>query len=130
MFFCVRSLMPGREWNEKPIAIGFWAMNIGLLMMALLSLLPLGLAQAWASISTGLWYARSSEFLYTPALTVLRWLRTPGEIVFALGALSIGVFMVGLLTGWSLKGGRHDVTTGTPLSRDQREEVAARADGE
>ncbi len=81
-------------------------------------------------MSTGLWYARSSEFLYTPALTVLRWLRTPGEIVFALGALSIGVFMVGLLTGWSLKGGRHDVTTGTPLSRDQRDEVAARVDGE
>ena len=78
-------------------------------------------------MSTGLWYARSSEFLYTPALTVLRWLRTPGEIVFALGALSIGVFMVGLLAGWSLKGGRHDVT---PLSRDQRDEVAARVDGE
>ena len=119
MFFCVRSLMPGREWNDKPIAIGFWAMNGGLLMMALLSLLPLGLAQAWESINTGLWSARSSEFLYTPTLTVLRWLRTPGDIVFALGAVSIGVFMVGLLTGWSLKKGGAEVEAGSLMAEEE-----------
>ena len=109
MLFCIRSLMPGKEWKDKPIAIGFWGLNIGLLMMAMLSLLPLGLAQAWASITEGLWYARSSDFLYTPALTVLRWLRTPGDIVFAIGGLSIGVFMVGLLFGYSVRrtGGEH-----------------------
>ena len=126
MFFCVRSLMPGREWNELPIAIGFWCLNGGLLLMAFASLLPLGLAQAWASITEGLWYARSSEFLYTPVLTVLRWLRTPGDIVFGLGALSIGVFMVGLLTGWSLKKGGEDVEPGTPLTQSDAEEIANR----
>lgn len=119
MLFCVRSLMPGREWNDKPIAIGFWAMNGGLLAMALMSLLPLGLAQAWASINTGLWYARSAEFLYTPTLTVLRWLRVPGDIVFALGALSIGVFMVGLLTGWSLKKGGGEVEAGSLMAESE-----------
>jgi nitric oxide reductase subunit B len=129
MLFCIRSLMPGKEWKDTPIAIGFWGLNIGLLMMALLSLLPLGLAQAWASITEGLWYARSSDFLYTPALTVLRWLRTPGDIVFAIGGLSIGVFMVGLLFGWSIRrtGGEH--VTGSvfneldPDSDDEREAV-------
>ena len=45
-----------------------------------------------------LWYARSAEFLYTPTLTVIRWLRVPGDTIFAIGALAIGVFMVGLLT--------------------------------
>ncbi|MCB1253864.1 MAG: nitric-oxide reductase large subunit [Austwickia sp.] len=103
MLFCVRSLTPGREWNDKPIAFGFWCLNIGLLMMALLSLLPLGLAQAHASVQEGLWYARSAEFLYTPTLTVIRWLRVPGDTIFAIGALAIGVFMVGLLTGHSVK---------------------------
>lgn len=103
MLFCVRSLMPGKEWNDWPLKLGFWGLNGGLLVMALLSLLPLGLAQAWASMTEGLWYARSSEFLYTPALTVIRWLRTPGDIIFGLGALSIGLFMVGLLTGHALK---------------------------
>ncbi|QGF23195.1 nitric-oxide reductase large subunit [Raineyella fluvialis] len=103
MLFCLRSLMPSREWNDKAIAIGFWGLNIGLLMMCLLSLLPLGLAQAWASITHGFWYARSSEFLYSPVLTVIRWMRTPGDIVFSIGGLSIGVFMIGLLFGWSVR---------------------------
>ncbi len=123
MLFCVRALMPGKEWNEKPIAIGFWCLNGGLLMMALLSLLPLGLAQAWASMDVGMWYARSDEFLYSPILTVIRWLRTPGDVVFAVGALAIGVFMVGLLTGWSIKKTGRDVTSGTPVAQD--EEVGA-----
>ncbi len=129
MLFCLRSLMPGKEWNDKAIAVGFWGMNIGLLMMALLSLLPLGLAQAWASISEGLWYARSAEFLYTPALTVLRWLRTPGDIVFTIGGLSIGVFMVGLLFGYSIKKKGHQQLSGsvfTQLDDDQElEEVGS-----
>ena len=108
MLFCVRSLMPGREWNDRPIAWGFWTLNGGLLLMALLSLLPLGLAQAWASLTEGLWYARSDEFLYTPVLTVIRWLRVPGDIVFGIGALFIGWFMIGLLTGRSLRKGTGD----------------------
>ncbi|WP_425308321.1 nitric-oxide reductase large subunit [Ammonicoccus fulvus] len=119
MLFCVRALMPGKEWNEKPIAIGFWCLNGGLLMMALMSLLPLGLAQAWASMEHGFWYARSDEFLYSPILTVLRWLRTPGDVVFAVGALAIGVFMVGLLTGWSIRKTGREVTSGTPIAQDQ-----------
>lgn len=72
-------------------------MNGGLLAMSLLSLLPLGLAQAWASMDVGLWYARSDSFLYTPVLTFIRWLRVPGDIIFAVGALAIGVFMVRLV---------------------------------
>ncbi|NLT28993.1 MAG: nitric-oxide reductase large subunit [Propionibacterium sp.] len=121
MLFCIRSLMPGKEWRDKPIAIGFWCLNGGLLLMALLSLLPVGLAQAWASMEHGFWYARSSEFLYTPVLTVLRWLRTPGDVVFALGALAIGVFMVGLITGWSVKKTGPEVASGSPLQTGDAE---------
>lgn len=117
MLFCLRSLMPGREWNDRWIRWGFWLLNGGLLAMALISLLPLGLAQAWASIQHGLWYARSDEFLYTPALTVVRWLRVPGDILFALGAVAIGVFMVGLLTGHSLRG-RHDQVEAGRVHKD------------
>jgi len=113
MLFCVRSLMPGREWKDRPIAIGFWCMNGGLLLMALVSLLPLGLAQAWASMTEGLWYARSDDFLYTPLLTFIRWLRVPGDVVFAVGALAIGVFMVGLLTGRSVRPEGREVEQGS-----------------
>ncbi|WP_313022934.1 nitric-oxide reductase large subunit [Mobilicoccus sp.] len=125
MLFCVRSLMPGREWNDWPIKLGFWGLNGGLLAMALLSLLPLGLAQAYASISEGLWYARSAEFLYTPALTVIRWMRTPGDILFGLGALSIGLFMVGLLTGHAYRKDGEQTVPGQPMSADVADEVRA-----
>ena len=113
MLFCVRSLMPGREWDERPIKWGFWLLNGGLLAMALLSLLPVGLGQAWASITEGLWYARSSEFMDTPVMDFWRWMRVPGDTIFAIGALAIGVFMIGLLTGHSLKKDGRRTTIGT-----------------
>ncbi len=119
MLFCVRSLMPGREWNDKPIAIGFWCMNIGLFLMAFMSLLPVGLGQAWASINEGLWYARSSEFLSGDTMTLLVWLRVPGDTIFGIGALAIGVFMVGLLTGWSLKKDGGAVQQGSVTAVDE-----------
>jgi nitric oxide reductase subunit B len=70
--------------------------------MVLLSLLPIGLMQTWASVEHGLWYARSAEFLQTELMSTLRWLRLIGDTIFAVGALSLGWFVLGLRTGWSL----------------------------
>jgi len=72
-----------------------------LTFMVLLSMLPVGLLQAWASIERGTWYARSAEFLQTPTMQGLRWMRVPGDILFALGAALMGWFVLGLLTGYS-----------------------------
>ena len=44
----------------------FWSLNIGLAMMVFMSLLPAGIYQAWASITKGLWYARSPEIVHSP----------------------------------------------------------------
>jgi nitric oxide reductase subunit B len=48
-----------------------------------------------------MWYARSAEFLQTPLMEKLRWMRVIGDTIFALGALGIGWFVLGLKTGWS-----------------------------
>ncbi|HYT94456.1 MAG TPA: hypothetical protein VEL76_37420 [Gemmataceae bacterium] len=48
-----------------------------------------------------MWYARSAEFLQTPTMNTLRWLRVPGDTIFALGVLAMGWFKLGLLTGHS-----------------------------
>jgi nitric oxide reductase subunit B len=48
-----------------------------------------------------MWYARSAEFLQQPLLQNLRWLRMIGDSIFALGAVGIGWFVLGLQTGWS-----------------------------
>jgi nitric oxide reductase subunit B len=77
-------------------------MNVGLLLMALLSLLPMGVLQTWARVEHGLWYARSAEFLQTDTMTTLRWLRVIGDTIFAFGTLALGWFVLGLKFGWSL----------------------------
>jgi nitric oxide reductase subunit B len=103
VLFIMRRLTSGREWKEGTLRFAFWSMNIGLSLMVLLSLLPIGLLQTWASMETGLWYARSAEFMQGDGMAVLRWLRVVGDTVFAAGALAFAWFVVGLRTGWSLR---------------------------
>ena len=68
-------------------------MNGGLMMMCIGSLLPVGLMQTWASVEHGYWYARSTEFLGTPVMRTLRWMRVPGDSVFALGSFVLVAFV-------------------------------------
>ena len=81
--------------------LSFWTLNIGLAIMSLLSLLPVGLLQACASIQHGTWYARSAEFMQSGTMQTLRWMRVPGDIVFSIGAAAFAWFVLGLLTGHS-----------------------------
>ncbi|HWJ49034.1 MAG TPA: nitric-oxide reductase large subunit [Candidatus Udaeobacter sp.] len=112
MLFCLRALRPGLMWKDRPLAIAFWSINIGLAAMVLLSTLPIGLAQAWASVEIGTWYARSSEFLHTPTLTWLRWMRMFGDTIFAFGAIVLGWFVLGLITGHSFDKGARVIEEG------------------
>ena len=101
----IARLLTGQlAWREGPLALAFWGMNIGLALMVVLSLLPIGIAQANASIDVGLWYARSSDFLQLPVIQKLRWLRIIGDTVFLVGVGSFVWFLVGLKTGWSYIG--------------------------
>jgi nitric oxide reductase subunit B len=93
MLVCLRALDPSAAWKEGRLKFAFWAMNIGLFAMCVGSLLPVGLLQTWASVDQGYWYARSSEFLGSPVMQTLRWLRVPGDTVFALGALVLVAFV-------------------------------------
>jgi nitric oxide reductase subunit B len=96
-----RFLTGARLWKEGTLRFAFWAMNVGLALMVLLSLLPIGIAQTWASVETGLWYARSADFLQQPWIQTLRWLRLIGDTVFLLGVGALTWFTLGLITGWS-----------------------------
>lgn len=102
MLFCLKGLAARHKWRGGVLAFSFWSINIGLALMVLLSLLPVGLLQTWASVEHGLWYARSAEFLQTETMNALRWLRVVGDTIFALGVVALGWFVVGLKTGWSV----------------------------
>jgi nitric oxide reductase subunit B len=102
MLFCLKGLTSRYQWNTKSVAFAFWAINIGLALMVVISLLPVGLLQTWASVEHGLWYARSADFNHSPLIDTLRWLRVIGDSIFAIGILALGYFVVGLKTGWSI----------------------------
>ncbi len=103
MLLCLRVLIPGREWKDGLLRFSFWSLNIGLFAMCVLSLLPVGLLQTWASVDRGYWYARSSEFMQTDLLQTFRWLRVPGDTLFFAGAVALVLFVFGLKTGASFR---------------------------
>ena len=103
IMFVLRGLYPDRQWNDKLISWAFWLINIGLLMMLVVSLLPVGIMQAIEVFQHGYWSARSEEFMQQDHMQIIRWLRIPGDLLLAFGELLLVYFIVGLQTGWSLK---------------------------
>ncbi len=97
MLFCLRNLYARSLHADGLLKPAFWTMNIGLAMMVFLSLLPAGIYQAWASITKGLWYARSAEIIHSRVMETLVWLRVPGDIVFAIGGVFLAVYVLRLL---------------------------------
>ena len=98
MLVCLRALVPDAEWKQGLLKFSFWSMNIGLFAMCVGSLLPVGLFQTWAAVDKGYWYARSAEFLTTPLMQMLRWMRVPGDTLFACGAVALVVFIASIRT--------------------------------
>jgi nitric oxide reductase subunit B len=79
-------------WNTGALKTAFWCLNIGLALMALLTLLPLGTMQLLAAIEHGYAYARSAEFMQKPIVEMLVWMRVPGDVIFSVGAVALAWF--------------------------------------
>jgi nitric oxide reductase subunit B len=95
MLFCTRYLVKAQAWAERALTRAFWAINAGLLLMVVLDLFPVGLWQFKAVLDHGLAYARSPEFIASPAFRTFTWLRGIGVVVFIVGGvLPIAWFMV------------------------------------
>jgi len=102
MLFVLKGLTIKYVWKTKLLSVAFWSINAGLMLMMLISLLPVGVLQTIASIKHGMWYARSAEFMQDSTLQTLRWMRIFGDSVFALGAIALALFVIGLKTGLSI----------------------------
>lgn len=85
----LRYIRPHLQFSERLMKTAFWWLNAGLVLMIATSLLPIGIIQFHASVSEGLWYARSETFLQQDLLQTLRWVRTFGDVVFIVGALAM-----------------------------------------
>jgi nitric oxide reductase subunit B len=72
----------------------FWLLNLGLAMMVFMALVPAGIYQAWASITKGMWFARSPEVIHSAFMENMVWLRVPGDVVFAIGTVFLALFVL------------------------------------
>ncbi|TXK59812.1 nitric-oxide reductase large subunit [Alkalisalibacterium limincola] len=96
MLFCLRGIKPHVVWNEKLLSTAFWALNIGLVGMAVMTLLPMGIIQLVNAIEHGYWYARSEHLMQSPLIQMLVWMRVPGDTIFSVGAVTLAWFVMRL----------------------------------
>jgi nitric oxide reductase subunit B len=99
MLFCLRGLTDRAAWSDKLLAPMFWLLNIGLAMMVFISLVPAGIYQAWASVSQGMWFARSPAVVHSKFMETMVWMRVPGDVVFSIGMVFLALFAIRLLMG-------------------------------
>ncbi|MCK5741830.1 MAG: cbb3-type cytochrome c oxidase subunit I [Chlorobi bacterium] len=87
VLFCSRFLLKPGVWNKTLIRTAFWSLNIGLFLMVILNLFPVGLYQIAAVINEGLWFARSNEFIQSQPFQMLTWMRIVGGSIFVVGGV-------------------------------------------
>jgi len=92
LVFALRQASSDALWAdvEKYVRVGFWGINIGLLLMVVLSLFPAGVLQLLDVLENGYWHARSLAFTGSVQARSYEWLRLAGDLVFILfGAIPI-----------------------------------------
>ena len=85
LYMALRYLNGDRPWSDRTGIWAFWLYNIGVVMWIVMNFFPIGWPQLEAVYTHGYAYARSMKFYDTT--TFWQWMRMPGDIVFAVGAL-------------------------------------------
>ncbi|WP_309138870.1 nitric-oxide reductase large subunit [Haloterrigena gelatinilytica] len=86
--YILRVVTPESAWNPAWFRGAFWLTNIGLTVMTVASLLPVGFLQLRTSYRDGYAAARSLEFYDQDHVQTLLWARTLGDTPMILGALA------------------------------------------
>lgn len=86
IYFCLRYAAGDRlSWSDRLGTWAFWLYNVGIVLWIALNFFPIGWSQLMDVYQHGFAHARSLEF-YNKTL-IWQWLRLPGDVVFAIGAL-------------------------------------------
>jgi nitric oxide reductase subunit B len=84
MVFVLRQTSDDARWAgiEKYVRYAFFGTNIGLALMIVLSLFPLGVLQVLDVVQHGYWHARGIDYITSDRSRLLEWMRLPGDLVF------------------------------------------------
>ncbi len=95
ILFSWRGLVENRYWNDRILMVSFWGLNVGLFLMFLTGLLPIGMLQVWTCYDQGFWYARSAAFYEMELVQALGlWRIVPDTIIIVLGAFPLLYFLL------------------------------------
>lgn len=94
LLFSWRGLVNKEYWRDGLLKLSFWGLNGGLFLMALVTLFPVGIIQAWTSFKEGLWVARDASFFEKGIISLLGNLRIiPDLIIILLGVIPLVFFL-------------------------------------
>ncbi|MEW6441465.1 MAG: cbb3-type cytochrome c oxidase subunit I [bacterium] len=94
LLFAWRGLVRRERWNDRLLKLSFWGMNVGLMLLTLGTLLPIGVVQAWVSYRDGLWMARDASFFESGLVSTIGTLRfIPDLTIILLGVLPLAYFL-------------------------------------
>lgn len=91
--FAGRYFIPPDRASNRAMALSFWSLNIGLLLMVIVTLIPTGALQLYDSLKYGYWHARSPEFYGGGWVPFLEWARLPGDLIFIFGGILPVVYL-------------------------------------
>jgi len=94
LLFSMRGLVREGGWSNGLLKVTFWGTNIGLFLMFVLTLLPVGLLQVLDNVKYGFWHARSDAFWQQDIIQTLGWIRLVPDTLVALGAVTLALFML------------------------------------
>ncbi|WP_054032331.1 nitric-oxide reductase large subunit [Desulfatitalea tepidiphila] len=90
LVLCLRHVLSDAQWvvPEKWVKVSFWGMNVGLALMVITNLFPVGVLQIWDVLTNGYWHARGLEFMAQDRIRMLEWASLPSHVVLiALGVV-------------------------------------------
>ncbi|MCB9079213.1 MAG: cbb3-type cytochrome c oxidase subunit I [Anaerolineaceae bacterium] len=86
LLYAIRHAEPD-GWSERRLFWGFWALNVGLALMLVVSVVPVGVLQLLEAVQMDYAAARSLAFYQQPLVYLLNELRLPGDTLIILGAV-------------------------------------------
>lgn len=99
LLFSMRGMVTDKGWDVRLLKITFWGVNIGLTIMFLFTLLPVGLLQVLDNMQNGFWHARTNAFWEKDIVMFLGQFRMlPDTLIIVPGAGGLLLFMVKAIT--------------------------------
>jgi nitric oxide reductase subunit B len=94
LLFSWRGMVQKAYWNDGILKVSFLGFNVGLLLLTLGTLFPVGILQTWTAYRDGLWMARDASFFERGFVLFLGTVRViPDLTIILVGVVPLTYFL-------------------------------------